>query len=372
MDAGSEAERELITDMIANEAERLLQAPVIRAGIKDERDPRFDDLAAAEEAQRFFDVATGRAIKLDEHLEEWLATLNNEAKSKDMKKSSILKFTKDFPLVTDVKRKEVQRWANRQAEGGKALATIRRSLSELRGYWSYLTSIEVVSENDLPFERLNLAKPSKRDVVMKERRAFAPADVVKLLNAAVDRKDTQLADLIRLGMWTGARLEELCALRVEKVGDGFFSVEDAKTPAGWRKVPIHSQLAATIKRLVEESDDKFVLSGLTLNKYGDRSNAIGKRFGRLKTDLGFGETQVFHSIRHTVAHQFKNAGVQEALAADILGHEHEQITFGTYASDQARLETLKPVVELLAYAGSNCAACQGGGRRRPPRPSEAP
>jgi hypothetical protein len=30
------------------------------------------------------------------------------------------------------------------------------------------------------------------------------------------------------------------------------------------------------------------MSGLTLNKYGDRSNAIDKRFGKLRTDLGFG------------------------------------------------------------------------------------
>ncbi|BAE51959.1 tyrosine-type recombinase/integrase [Paramagnetospirillum magneticum] len=340
LDAGSEAEKELIHDLIADEAERKFHAPAIRAGVKDDRDPRFDDLAAAEEAQRFFDVATGRAVKLDEHLDEWLATLNNEAKSKDMKKSSIRKFAEEFPLVADVKRKDVQRWVNRQVEAGKAVATIRRSLSELRGYWVYLTALEVVSENDLPFERLNLPKPSKRDAVLKERRHFEPADVVKLVNAAEERGDTQLADLIRLGMWTGARLEELCALRVDRVGDGFFSVEDAKTPAGWRKVPIHSKLAPTMARLLEVSQkakDEYVLAGLSLNKYGDRSNAIGKRFGRLKTDLGFGEAHVFHSIRHTVAHQFKNARVEEAIAADILGHEHERITFGTYASEQARL-----------------------------------
>jgi len=35
----------------------------------------------------------------------------------------------------------------------------------------------------------------------------------------------------------------------------------------------------------ESTKDGYVLSGLTTNKYGDRSNAIGKRFGRLKRDL---------------------------------------------------------------------------------------
>lgn len=347
-----EEHRELVLDMLSNELQARIDGAMARAGYLDDKEPGAWEVPEVEEAMRFHAIATGKLVKLDEHLDEWLATLGNEQKSKDMKKSTILKFGEAFPYVQDVKRKEVQRWVNKQAEDGKAVATIRRSLSELRGYWTYLTAIEVVPDGDLPFDKLNLPKPNKRDAVMKERRHFEPADVVKLLNAAVERQDTQLADLIRLGMWTGARLEELCALRVEKVGEGFFSIEDAKTAAGWRKVPIHPKLAATMKRLVEDSADSFVLSGLTENKYGDRSNALGKRFGRLKKDEGFGETHVFHSIRHTVAHQFKNAGVQEAIAADILGHEHEKITFGTYASEQARLETLKPVLELLAYPGA--------------------
>ena len=33
-------------------------------------------------------------------------------------------------------------------------------------------------------------------------------------------------------------------------------------------------------RLVDQSEDGYVLSGITANKYGDRSNGIGKRFGK--------------------------------------------------------------------------------------------
>jgi hypothetical protein len=163
LDAGSEEEREIITDFIAEEAERRYMAPALKAGITDERDPQFDDYAAWEESKRFFELATGKAVKLTENLEEWIATLNNEAKSKDMKRATIRKFAEDFPLVGDIKRKEVQRWVNRQVEAGKAAATIRRTLSELRGYWRYLTALEVVSENELPFEKLNVPKPCKRE-----------------------------------------------------------------------------------------------------------------------------------------------------------------------------------------------------------------
>ncbi len=48
--------------------------------------------------------------------------------------------------------------------------------------------------------------------------------------------------------------------------------------AAVREVPIHGKLAVSVKRLKKNSTDGYLLSGLTFNKYGDRSNAIGKRF----------------------------------------------------------------------------------------------
>ena len=77
--------------------------------------------------------------------------------------------------------------------------------------------------------------------------------------------------------------------------------------------------------------DSYVLSGLSVNKYGDRSNAVGKRFGRLKTDEDFGKQHVFHSIRKTVVTILENAGVPENVVADIVGHEKTTMTYGLYS-----------------------------------------
>ena len=154
---------------------------------------------------------------------------------------------------------------------------------------------------------------------------------MKLLDAATERGEENLADLIRLGMWTGCRIEELCALKVEQVKGNHFAVEDAKTKAGWRDVPIHSELQQTMARLVDQSKDGYVLSRQTVNKYGDRSNGIGKRFGKLKTSLGFGPQLVFHSIRKTVVTILENAGVPENVVADIVGHEITTMTYGLYS-----------------------------------------
>jgi integrase len=75
----------------------------------------------------------------------------------------------------------------------------------------------------------------------------------------------------------------------------------------------------------------YLFDGLTANKYGDRSDAIGKRFGRLKTKMGFGPESVFHSIRKTVANMLGTAGIPESTAADILGHDRPSMTYGLYS-----------------------------------------
>jgi integrase len=342
--------KEVAEEAMVQELRATVDRAAAAAGIVDDSDPAYEELPEFADIQRKIAIATGKLVRLDEHLEEYLATLSNEAKTVDMKRSSILKFCHEFPYIQDVKRKEVQRWVNKQGQEGKAIATIRRSLSELRGYWAYLVSIEAASENNMPFEKLAMPKASKKDRNGEDRKPFKPAEVVKLLNAAEERGDRDLADLIRLGMWTGARIEELCALKMSKVGDGYFDIEDAKTKAGWRQVPIHSELETTMGRLMGASRDGYVLSGLLPNKYGDRSNAIGKRFGRLKADLGFGPGHVFHSIRKTVATLLDNAGVPENVAADILGHDKPTMTYGLY-SGGASLETKRKALELLDYRG---------------------
>lgn len=149
-------------------------------------------------------------------------------------------------------------------------------------------------------------------------------------------------------MWTGARIESLCALKVVDVKGDYFSIADDKTEAGTRDVPIHSRLMPTIKRLCRESKDGYVLSGLTPDKYGDRSAAIGKRFGHLKSKLGFGESHVFHSFRHTVVGQLESRGVPENVAADIVGHEKPRITYGLY-SGRNPLDVMREAIEKLSY-----------------------
>ncbi|SCA54824.1 putative integrase [Candidatus Terasakiella magnetica] len=300
----------------------------------------------------FYQQATGNAVATTDYIDEWKAALTNTEKTKDMKASAVRRFAEKFTTIDKVTKKNVRRWADTlMQEEGLSLKTVKSILSACRDYWKYLIAIEVVSEDYTPLSNLGLAsKVSKAKA--NERKSFSEEEVLSLLAKAKEKGDGSLADLIIMGMWTGARIEELCSLQVDKVKEKSFEIVDAKTASGWREIPIHSQLKPTIKRLVKDSKDGYVLSGLSENKYGDRSNAIGKRFGRIKTEMGFNRCHVFHSIRKTVISKFRHAGIDEDKAADIVGHDIPTMTYGLYA-DNSLLQELIEAMEKITYKGWN-------------------
>lgn len=324
-----EHEREIILDSIREHASEIALKNV--PGLEPIDEEEHERLLDVKTADRFFEIATGKLVRTDEHLTDWQATLAHGDKAKDMKLSTAKKFCQEYRYIQDVTRRAVQEWATKQIQEGRKPRTVRRMLSELRNYWDFLISLQVAPEDSRPFDKLSLPSPRAADAALDMRKPFTAADVVRLLGAAEEKEDASLADLIRLGMWSGARIEELCSLKCEKVHDTHFEIEDAKTAAGWRSVPIHPKLAPHIARLKEVSTDGYILPGLPPNKYGDRSNSVGKRFGRMKMALGFGEGYVFHSIRKTVATLLENAGVPENVAADIIGHDKPTMTYGLYS-----------------------------------------
>jgi integrase len=292
------------------------QAKGQEAKTKEEREHVIDELADytapwrhpdsegydPEFAETFIKVAEGKSRPTARHLDEWLMSLTDERKTVDDKRNAVLRFSTAFPMTHDVTRQKVRVWANsllcesglENAKSRKVTSpvTVRKIASHLRRYWSYLQDKGHVTDESDPFKEIMPQKRKKTKAESQERRkGFTEEDLRRLLVGAVAKKDQDLAALIWLGVWTGARLEELCSLRVEDVTEDRLRITDAKTPAGNRDIPLHSRLRPTVRLLKERSKDGFLMSGLTLNKYGDRSNAIGKRFGRLRTDLGFGRTR---------------------------------------------------------------------------------
>ncbi len=315
-------------------------------------------------AQEFASVALGTATPSTLHRASWAASrVHLEQKTQDQACKDVDMLLSAFSTLQGMTPPAVRAWAKGLTnKDGTALtpSSIKRMVSFWRSYWKHLIRLEEVPAGSDPFALVEVPQVSRKVAAASGWIPFPQQAVPGLIRAAMDRDDQELADLITLGAYTGARIEELCALKLASVNlEGnipSFRIEDAKTEAGVREVPIHPALVPLVRRLKATSEGKnpapseYLLAGLTFNKYGDRSNAIGKRFGRLKGSLGFGRKHVFHSLRKTLVTALENAGVSENLAADIVGHEKPRITYGLY-SGGASLEVKAKALAKVGYPG---------------------
>jgi integrase len=264
-------------------------------------------------------------------------------------------------ITTEVLKGYVQRRLS-GSDGNKpwSVETLKKNLGFVKSYWKYCVNHQSLkSSNPVVYEIIIPETPNTKAHRQKTRKkeanhAYSVEECWKIHDAAVKKTGKQnelLADLILLGMYTGCRLNELCSLELTDVTDDRISLPDSKTDAGERDIPIHRDIQQVIERLKQTSTDGFLFSGLTCNnEFGDRSKAIGQRYGRLKRKLGFTDkVHSFHSFRSTLATQLLNAGVPLEFAARIIGHSNPEgvknnLTFGHYAGEL----TWKNKVEAMA------------------------
>lgn len=331
--------RHLVEEVIADETDRI-------------RDESGDLIAST-----FNEVATGKSKVLETYADQWekqqLQTL--EKKTVAQMKSD-LKYLFNGLITTNLlTAANCDTWISNIAQSKRyKTASVTRIIGACNNYYRYLQDIGVVSEStSSPFKVPRAYKPSKkaRANATKKRDSWLPftsTDLEKIHDVAVFKEDVELLNLIIIAAYTGARIEELCSLKTSSIDfeQETVSITDAKTDAGNRIVPMHPRIVNLIKQLSEQTTDEYLFGGLTQNKFGDRSNAIGKRFGRLKTELGFDRRHVFHSIRKSFVTALEQAGVPESVSADIVGHEKQTMTYGHYSGGSSLDQKRKAIVKV--------------------------
>ncbi|OAK57781.1 integrase [Pseudomonas putida] len=222
-------------------------------------------------------------------------------------------------------------------------------------FWKWAMKYDVKWREDFkgaanPFENHDLPQARGREKADAQRQDFSLADLAKLHNAAQAKGLDTLADLILLAAYTGARIEELCQLSTENVVTveqvPSFDIVDSKTVAGIRAVPVHPALIELVQRLMDKSQDGFLVPSTSKNKYGNRSDLYSKAFGRLKKSLGFGDRHVFHSIRKTAITQLVRADVPGPLIAELVGHETGTMTYDIYSQGASAAQKLAAISKI--------------------------
>ncbi|MFC5077329.1 DUF6538 domain-containing protein [Vibrio thalassae] len=165
-----------------------------------------------------------------------------------------------------------------------------------------------------------------------------------------------------IGLMTGMRINEICGLHKEDVykesnGEWFIRVHDEnrnlKTESSTRRVPIHSSILPAIQHLKTVSDNEFLIKEVISNP-SNRAGTIGTWFSRNKVKHITTESDVaFHSLRGMLATAFENANVEEGIAATIIGHTKDTMTYGLYSNgikpELATEAMNKAAVELTTF-----------------------
>jgi|GEM_PF-334116 len=327
----------------------------------DEEESRIRDEVGDIAADAFKEIATKKQEPLSTLVPSWnkyQIQRGLRQKTIDQMKGDVELMTSWFPTITSLKQPLVEAWIKQvSAKNGLSASTSNRILGSCRNFFKYLQDQKVAPKQmPDPFIAPSEFKISNK----KNSRAInkstpwvplKPSDVIAIHSAAITSGDQQLADLILIGAYTGARIEELASLKCSEIniGENSILIIDAKTEAGNRLVPIHPKIKTKVKKMIDASTDGYLFTDLTENKYGDKSNAIGKRFGRLKKKLGYTKSHVFHSIRKTFTTMLEENGVSENLAADIVGHEKPRITYGLY-SGGASLAAKRKAILKISYS----------------------
>jgi len=152
-----------------------------------------------------------------------------------------------------------------------------------------------------------------------------------------------------LGLYTGARLEELCQLFVtdviEKDGLWCLDINEADAPdlksvktSEQRIVPLHPFLVEDlrfvefVKRVRPRRKNARVFHELkrVRNRWG---HGLGQWFTKFKTSAGVKappRKKTFHSFRHTFINYHKQHGTDLKHLKEVVGHSSGDITLGRY------------------------------------------
>ncbi|MGD7070176.1 Integrase [Acetobacter malorum] len=238
--------------------------------------------------------------------------------------------------------------------------SVKNHMMRLSALWNQLHQRELVTRN--PWTGWNFENGQKTI-----RRSWTARELALLASASwhstsVPEQTFRLVTLI--AAYSGMRLGEICALRKEDLQtvDGIpcFLIRlhpetgwTPKTEASTRMVPIHSKLIEVgVLALKDTTDGPYLIPGLETSKQGTRGAALGRAFSLLKTRIGLPAEITFHSFRHTVSTQLRNAdaNIREVWIDRLLGHEatHKSQGTTTYLTG-IRTANLSQTIETISY-----------------------
>lgn len=229
--------------------------------------------------------------------------------------------------------------------------TVNDYVSVARQFTAWCESMEYIKRNS--FARLRLKVADGRTDI-DQRVIWTSAQLCELFKAkpfqGPDGMENRLIASLQLSM--GLRPSEACQLRCDDVAHDeakniwYLMITDTgpqqhlKTPSSKRNLPIPESIQALgcmdhLRARIKGRHKQLFATSPT-GKYNDWSRNFTQRLNRYirtyVTPSPKGDLPTAYSFRHTFADSLKQKNIPEHIAAYLLGHKHEQITYGRYGS----------------------------------------
>lgn len=324
-------------------------------------------------AQAWYQLATTDQKPLSDLLDEWLDSSEYTALTKDKHRKAFQEFKEwlghdCLPSMVDDRMAvnyvdehlKPQKLANRTKSG---------KLTSLSTFWNYLGSKLYVPKGTNPWKGHKMA--SKVDKKRNpDKRPYTDQELVTLLSGFASADATQYKDktvlpsIVLLGLYTGARAEELCRLRVEDLDevDGVFyaRVKDSKTEAGNREFAIsHSIPVSILRQRLAAVESGFIFPDLKVGgRDKKRSHYVSRQFTEIRRKLGVPDGTDFHSFRRNFMTLLENIGVEYVPICRYVGHRIPTLMHSTYSGGSWRQTSLK-LADQVRYGKDIEKAAQG-------------
>lgn len=319
-------------------------------------------------AERFQNLIHGH-VAINHHAEAYLTEAQLAPKTTNERRNLINTFSrwadKEGLTLTTIDRATAGRYYSRIIAPMHP-STAKKHLGSVKLYWDYLKKRgHIQGEN--PWENQTIQSRKRRverGSDIKER-PFTEQEIKTLLYADYPNKmrkgfKQQIADAMRISALSGMRLAEIITLWVEECplgqdGIGHFNIQQGKTSAAARKIPIHPDLIEIVSRRTYGKKPQDWLFH-ELAKLRDPSDTFGKRFASYSKKLDVRDKREgvrrslvnFHSFRRWFVTEAERAGQPESTISQVVGHEEgrKTITLKVYSggpSDDQRRRCIEAV-----------------------------
>lgn len=251
----------------------------------------------------------------------------------------------------------------RLAKSADSPSTRRRKLSALGAFWEWMAQRRFVPKGTNPWKGFRLmAKDHERK--RPKKRPYTVQELVQLFSSAPTYP--ALREVMVLGLYTGARIDELCSLtqgdlRFER-SVVYVRIRKSKTDAGARTLAVAHAIPLSIlraRRCARASATSQLFPELKGGGYDQKlSWHVGQAFRYHRNKQGLGGETDFHSLRRTFITRLENLGVDQVRIARYVGHQLPTLAFTVYSggsTEATQRATAKAVrypreVEIAAHS----------------------